>query len=127
MNTRSMQTVVYILKRHFGVKAKIIIPQNRMVDRETGHVSQQYVEYNIQRMICLPEKFSWDSAGVSRGGITRVDAQFQKGDRKFLIDKKDHAAWSSVHRIVIDGVTYNTVDYTIFPVAIYVIGRADAT
>jgi hypothetical protein len=121
-----MRAVVYALKRTFGVTATIIVPRNRAVDRDSGSVTQESDEYTIPRIVCLPERHAWTAAQISRSLPTIVDANYRKGDKEFLVDRRDYSGpWTDKTIIDVQGTEYHTVSHTTFPDAFYVIGRQE--
>lgn len=121
-----MRAVVYALKRTFGVTATIIVPELRVVDRVSGAVTQELDETIIQRIVCLPVRHAWAAAQTNFSLPTVVDANFRKGDREFIIDRRDYSnPWTDKTIIKVRGSEYHTVSYTEFPDAYYVIGRKE--
>jgi len=122
-----MRAVVYALKRTFGVTGTIIVPRHRAVDRVSGAITQESDEYTIPRIVCLPERHAWTAARISFSLPTVVDANYRKGDREFLVDRRDYSnSWTDKTIIEVQGLEYHTVSFTEFPDAYYVLGRHES-
>lgn len=116
-----MRNAIYQLKRTFGTPARVRSVE-RSVNRQTGDVASEITEVEISHLIILPVRHSWSSA--LNTPITRVNAAYQQGDREFLLDVDDfHSSYTMKHVIVINGVTYSTVAFEVYPECIYIIGR----
>lgn len=126
MNDRFIKVVLYNLKRTFGQSGSVYQPSGRSVNRESGAISQNLSVHDVDKIILLPERFSWND--VDGAKFTKVNADFKVGDREFIIDLIDLPSafnWSQETYLLVDSVRYNTVTYQLFPnkCALYVVGR----
>ena len=88
MRNRMIASILYRLKREFGVAIKLQWRETTTVDRAAGTKATHYGAIKIRQAIVLPETFIRDTK-VDPNVSSKFHGTFDIGDRGVILDIKD--------------------------------------
>jgi len=94
---RFISTVIYRLKRRFGVPVQLVKRTSTSVDLETGRKAVVKAFINVRRAIVLPSRqfreFYYDLAFIASAKNFTYGGHLDPDERRFIIDRKDLRGW----------------------------------